>query len=246
MRKPIIGISSSTIIEKNSDIFSGYERTYVNDDYVSSVTRAGGVAVILPIVESPEDIKEMVGMLDGLILMGGHDVDPIQYNEEPTSKIGAIYPKRDRFDLTLVKEAFEKEIPILGICRGHQIINVAFGGSLYQDLSFVQGYSLDHVQKGNYYDPIHSIDVKNGTKLNSLVGNTMRVNSFHHLAVKDLAENFVVSAVSKDNIVEAIEYNGDKYVMGVQFHPEMMSSRSEQAQNIFNGLVNESIKRMNK
>ena len=237
MKKPIIGISSSTIFEKDSDVFLGYERTYVNDDYVSSVVRAGAIPVILPLVDSFDDIKEVVEELDGLVLMGGHDVDPLWYNEEPSAKLGGTYPKRDKFDFALVKEAFEKKIPILGICRGHQVLNVAFGGSLYQDLSFIEGCNLSHVQKGSYSEAIHSIDVKEGTKLSNLVGESMRVNSFHHLAVKKVADGFVASAMSKDNVIEAIEYTGDQYAMGVQFHPEMMSKNSEQAQNIFNGLV---------
>lgn len=244
MKKPIIGISSSTIIEKEEAVFLGYKRTYVNDDYIDAVVRAGGIPVVLPMLDSDEDIKELVESLDGLVLMGGHDIDPILYNEEPCAKIGELYPKRDKVDSAWIKAAFDKKIPILGVCRGLQLLNVVFGGSLYQDLSFIEGCNVDHIQKGRFYEPVHFIDVKEGTRFHSLVGDVMRVNSFHHLAVKDLAKDFVISAVSRDNVVEAIEYDGDQFVLGVQFHPEMMSPKSEQAENIFRGFIKEASERM--
>lgn len=242
MNKPVIGISGSMIIENQSDIFMGYQRAYTNDDYIQAVSRAGGVPVVLPIVDSKEEILAQVELLDGLIMMGGHDIDPDLYAEEPTAKLGFIYPRRDRFDLELINVARNKKMPMLGICRGHQMINVAFGGTLYQDLSEIKECKLSHVQKSFCFEPVHKINVAEGTKLFNLVGAQMRVNSFHHLAVKDLAKDFVVSAMSNDNVIEAIEYTKDQYVMGVQFHPEMMSSRNEQAQKIFDGLVEESRK----
>lgn len=242
MKKPVIGISGSMIVENQGDIFVGYQRAYTNDDYIQAISRAGGVPVVLPIVDSKEEILAQVELLDGLVMMGGHDVDPELYSEEPTAKLGFIYPRRDRFDLELINAARDRKIPMLGICRGHQIINVAFGGTLYQDLSEIKDCKLAHVQKTFCFEPIHKINVEENTNLFNLIGKEMRVNSFHHLAIKDVAEGFVVSAKSNDNVIEAIEYTKDQYVMGVQFHPEMMSSRCAQAQNIFDGLVKESKK----
>lgn len=243
MKKPIIGISGSMIVDQDSDIFAGYHRAYTNDDYIKSVSRAGGVPVMLPIVDNVDEITAQVELLDGLIMMGGHDVDPVLYGEEPNNKLGFIYPRRDAFDVALIKAAVDKKLPILGICRGHQILNVAFGGSLYQDLSEIPGCNLAHVQKNFCHEPIHNIKVIPTSKLAQLIGEEMRVNSFHHLAVKDIAPDFVATAFSNDQVIEAIEYaKDDQYIVGVQFHPEMMSANCEKAQNIFNGLIEEASK----
>ena len=129
MNKPIIGISGSVIID-NGGIFPGYRRSYVNEDYVDSVVQNGGVPYIIPFTEDDEVIREQLNYVQGLILSGGHDVDPRFYREEPLQKIGATWPERDHFDMRLLKLAEENGIPVLGICRGAQIINVAHGGKI--------------------------------------------------------------------------------------------------------------------
>ena len=242
MSKPVIGISASMILESEGEIFLGYQRSYTNDDYIQAVSRAGGIPIVLPIVDSEEEIMAQIELLDGLIMMGGHDISPELYSEEPGQKLGFIYPRRDNFDFKLVKGAFEKKLPILGICRGHQMINVVFGGTLYQDLSEIEGCRLAHVQKTFCYEPVHKINISEDSHLYKLIGEEMKVNSFHHLAVKDVAENFDVVALSSDGVIEAIEYSKEQYIMGVQFHPEMMSSKNDKAQNIFNGLIQEAKK----
>lgn len=242
MKRPVIGISGSMIVDSQGDIFAGYHRAYTNDDYVRAVSRAGGAPVMIPIVDTVEEIEAQVELLDGLIMMGGHDVDPVLFGEEPNAKLGFIYPRRDTFDVRLIQAASKKKIPILGICRGHQIINVAFGGTLYQDVSEIEGCHLAHVQKNYCYEPIHNIAVAPNSHLSALIGTEMRVNSFHHLAVKDVAPHFVATAHSNDNVIEAIEYTKeDQYILGVQFHPEMMSATCEKAQSIFNGLVEQAL-----
>lgn len=243
MKKAIIGISASMIFDSSDSRFLGYARSYVNDDYIQSVTRSGAVPITLPIVDSDEEVKAQVDLIDALILMGGQDVDPYLYGEETDKKHGMIYPRRDRFDYKLIKYAFEKGIPILGICRGHQILNVYFGGSLYQDLSYFSPDVLQHVQQACSYEATQTIQIEKNSILQRIIGDTKRVNSFHHLAVKDLADNFVVTARTKDGVVEAIEYQGDeRYILGVQFHPEMMSSRDEDMQAIFNDLNEQALK----
>lgn len=152
--KPIIGISGSILSNDNDGVFSGYERAYVNDDYVLSVSKAGGIPYIVPMIDNDEDIKEQVSHVDGVLLSGGYDVDPIYWGEEIHSKLGRIFPRRDNHELKIVKYALEMNKPILGICRGCQIINVAFGGSLYQDLSLIDNCYIKHSQSAKPYEAV--------------------------------------------------------------------------------------------
>lgn len=240
-KKPIIGISGSIIVDQGG-MFPGYERAYVNYDYVNSVVLAGGTPVIMPMVYDEETVRRQLESVDGLILSGGHDVNPLLYGEEPNGKLGGILPKRDSFDYMLIKVAMEMKKPILGICRGHQILNVFNGGTLYQDLSLIEGCYIKHNQAQLSSVPTHTAKVEAGTKLNKILGDEVLVNSFHHLAVKDVAEGFKIAAVSKDGVIEAIEKEGDHFVMGIQWHPEMIAAGHEKMLNIFKELVKESSK----
>ena len=136
MKKPVIGISGSLIID-SSGSFAGYKRSYVNNDYILSVIKNGGIPFIIPFNENEEVIKAQIEMVDGLLLSGGQDIAPKNYGEEPTPKLGDIFPERDDFEYGLLKAALEAKKPILGICRGSQIINTYFNGSLYEDLSYI-------------------------------------------------------------------------------------------------------------
>lgn len=235
-RKARIGVSGSIIVD-DGGMFPGYERSYVNDDYIKSVIKAGGIPVIIPLIKSEKDIKEQLDMVDGIIISGGHDVNPLLYGEEPSQKLGGILPKRDDFDINLIRLAMEAKKPILGICRGHQLLNVVNGGSLYQDLSFIEGCYIKHNQASLSNIPTHTIKIKKGTKLREILGEETMCNSFHHLAIKEVAKGFIASAVSKDGIVEAIEHEGEEFVMGVQWHPEMMSAENKNMLSIFTKLV---------
>lgn len=241
--RPIIGISGSLTIEQEG-IFSGYKRCYVSNDYISAVVRAGAIPYVLPIIEDEEILKAQIDNIDGLILTGGHDVSPLVWGEEPLKNIGNLLPERDDFDIKLARFAVEKDKPLLGICRGHHILNVAFGGSLYQDIDYAEESFIKHNQNAYYDVPTHSIEIYDKSKLYSILGCKSMVNSFHHLAIKDIAKGFKVSAVSKDGIIEAIEKTGKEFVIGVQWHPEMMSFKCKQMQKIFDALVEEAIKRI--
>ncbi|NLU43440.1 MAG: gamma-glutamyl-gamma-aminobutyrate hydrolase family protein, partial [Acholeplasmataceae bacterium] len=156
--------------------------------------------------------------------------------------LGGILPKRDLFDCMLIKIAMEMKKPILGICRGHQIINVVNGGNLYQDLSFIEGCYVKHNQGALSNVPTHTVKVEKDTKLNAILGDEVLTNSFHHLAVKDVAPGFKASAVAKDGVIEAIEKEGEHFVMGIQWHPEMLAKENEKMLGIFKKLVEESKK----
>lgn len=237
-KRPIIGISGSMIIDQGG-MFPGYKRSYVNNDYVKAVINAGGIPLIIPMNMDDEIIEAQINMVDGLILSGGHDIDPLLFNEEPHQKLGGIYPDRDRFDFLIIKKAMGKKMPILGICRGHQVINVANGGSLYQDLSLIDGCYIKHNQ-GELSDvKTHTISIEKNSVLNQILGDVTCCNSFHHLAVNKVAPGFKVVARSKDGVIEAIERIEKPLVMGIQWHPEMLAGVDENMLNIFKYFIKE-------
>ncbi|KYH34573.1 putative glutamine amidotransferasec [Clostridium tepidiprofundi DSM 19306] len=239
--KPIIGISGSLIIDEGG-MFPGYERAYVNNDYVQSVVMAGGIPYIIPMVYDDEVIKEQIKNIDALILSGGHDVNPLLWGEEPSQKLGGILPKRDTYDIKLLKVAQEMHKPILGICRGEHILNVGNGGSLYQDLSFIDGCYIKHNQQHLSNVPTHTVNIVKGTKLYDILGEKVLTNSFHHLGIKDVAPGFVVAARAEDGVVEAIEREGDLFAIGIQWHPEMMTRDYPIMLEIFKRLIEEAKK----
>ncbi|BFT65979.1 gamma-glutamyl-gamma-aminobutyrate hydrolase family protein [Parvimonas parva] len=235
--KPVIGISGSILINKGN-AFSGYRRSYVNQDYVEAVLRAGAIPFIIPFNEDLEATREMVEKVDGIILSGGHDVNPYYYGEDPMLKIGELFPERDVFDMELYKTAIELKKPIFGICRGYQIINVINGGTLYQDLSYADFVKIKHDQVDNPTQATHFVELEEGTFLKNILGEKYKVNSFHHQILKDVAPGFKVVAKSSDGVIESIEkITEDNFVIGVQWHPEMLSASNEKSQAIFNAFV---------
>ncbi len=205
--RPVIGISSANA-------------SSVGINYVKSVRKAGGVPLIIPITTDEAEIAKVIETIDGLLMTGGEDVEPARYGEEAIPQLGKVNPERDEFDLALVRQAVSKGIPVLAVCRGVQVMNVAFGGTLYQDIpsQLPQSHIGHKVSSGNIV--AHSINIAEETLLYRLLGKTAEVNSTHHQSVKDVAPGFIVSAVSDDGIVEAIEKTGSECVIGVQFHPE--------------------------
>lgn len=211
--KPLIGISCS---HPDSE-YSSARRTYTE-----SVLKTGGLPVLIPIIETEEDLERIISVLDGLILIGGEDVHPSYYNEDPIEELGDVNDVRDIYDLALIRLAADRKLPTLGICRGEQLINVAFGGSLYQDIpSQYEDKSVEHNQKVSSKYPTHYINLLPGSIIASITGETELVtNTHHHQAVKDVAPGFRVTAWSCDGIPEAIESSNGLPMWGVQFHPE--------------------------
>lgn len=232
--KPVIGISSN---------WGEGTSTSVSLTYVQSVIRAGGVPMVIPLTQDPELLAAMLERVDAVIMTGGEDIDPLKwYGEEPLPAMGSIVPDRDEFDILLIKMAVEKNMPVLGICRGHQLMNVAFGGTLIQDIpSQVKGSKVKHSQRATSSYGTHTINIEKGSLLNKQIGlEKVAVNSFHHQAVKDLAPGFKATALAVDGVVEAIEKIGSNRVFGVQFHPEGFTSKGiDTFIGIFRHLVKE-------
>ena len=239
MGRPVIGIVGNLLLDRG-DVYPGYERAYVNNDYVQSVLKAGGIPFIMPIVLDDETVKLQVESVDGILVTGGSDVNPLLYGEEPQQKLGPILTERDEYDLKVINYANEMTKPILGICRGLQIMNVAFGGTLYQDLKETDWSYIKHSQEAKPEVAAHTVNISKGTKLIKMLGDKIVTNSFHHQAVKELAPEFVISAYAKDGVIEAIEREGEEFIVAVQWHPEMMAAKGDSAMlSLFKRLVEE-------
>ena len=244
MTKPVIGILGNLLIMEGG-LFPGIERAYVNNDYVEAVEKAGGVPVIMPVVSNEEVIENQIKNIDGMILSGGYDVSPQCYGEEPQQKLEFIFPQIDQYHLKAIEYCKKYKKPLLGICRGMQILNVAYGGTLYQDLSYIEGCSIKHMQRAKRNAPSHTVEISEGSHLYEIMGSKVITNSFHHQCIKNIAPGFKVTAVAKDGIIEAIESEEEDFILGVQWHPEAMIKDSVFMLDIFKKLIQESTKMQN-
>ncbi|MBD7909621.1 gamma-glutamyl-gamma-aminobutyrate hydrolase family protein [Sporosarcina gallistercoris] len=228
--KPLIGITSD--IDENGE-------TFLKADYSRAILRAGGLPVVLP--AGLEDIEEICDRIDGLLLTGGEDVNPLLFGEEPKRELGKIAPERDTMEMALAKCAVGKDMPVLGICRGHQILNVALGGTIHQHIyTDLEGPLLQHKQQADRNYPTHTARVTEGSRLAKFASaKEILVNSLHHQAVNDVPEPLKVIATATDGIIEALESTKHRFVMSVQWHPEALSNRDDETSlNLFEGFVN--------
>ena len=218
--KPLIGVTPH---------YEGDEGTIgVRPSYFPALQDAGGLPVMLPITDDPADISQLLEGVDGLLLTGGADVDPELYGEDRLPETKPVFRDLDDFELALVCQAYERDIPTFGICRGMQVINVALGGTLIQDLPTQHPQEHLHAQETPSDEPSHAVSLCQGTLLHQLVkADAMDVNSKHHQAVRDVADGLMVSARSDDGIIEACKMPGKRYFCAVQWHPELMRKTDE-------------------
>ncbi len=213
----------------------------LRQDYVRAVERAGGLPLILgPVAD--ELGEELLDGIDGLVLSGGSDVDPALYGEAPHPKLGRVVRERDEFELALTRRALARDLPILAICRGHQVLNVAMGGTLVQDIPSEMTGSAQHdhdPRRDRRWERSHEVRILPETRLRGILKKeTVAVNSFHHQAVRRTGSGLVVSAVSaSDQVVEGIEAPASAFVVGVQWHPESFWHQSDSFQPLFEALV---------
>jgi putative glutamine amidotransferase len=209
-------------------IWDGAERTGLNSAYVRSVSAAGGVPLMLSPLIGPSYAARAMDGVDGLVLTGGEDVDPAWYNAERSPLSNPPSRERDLFELALFAAARQRELPILGICRGIQLINVALGGTLYQDLPSESPGPVDHNRAGTRTDRSHAIRLAPGSLAAEVLGaDGIRVNSFHHQGIRDLAPGLVPTGWSEDGLIEVVEAAaGQPWLLAVQWHPEEMHAET--------------------
>ena len=230
---PLIGVTTSITTAKVP------ERSYVNSAYLHAVQQAGGVPVLLAPPLSAGSFERLVRGLDGVLLTGGGDIDPAAFGEVPHPTVSEVAPARDALELSAVQLALERRLPVLAICRGLQLLNVALGGTLFQDVGSDPGTPLPHSQLEPRDQPTHKVQVKAGSCLAETLGtDELEVNSMHHQAVKTLGQGLAAVAWAPDQIIEGIELaDAGSLVLGVQWHPEELVRHSEPARRLFAALV---------
>jgi putative glutamine amidotransferase len=211
----------------------------LQERYARAIEQAGAIPLILPITPSPASMRRVVETLDGIVVSGGNfDIHPKFYGEKPLKALGHVKEERTEFELGLISLALKRDMAVLGVCGGAQAINVALGGSLYQDITTQFDGAVEH-QRGELKDRGgHRIEIHRGTKLRQIVGSaSLEVNTTHHQAVKAVGKNLIVNATAEDHIIEGIESTAHTFVLGVQWHPEFLVHRDRAQRKIFSAFV---------
>jgi putative glutamine amidotransferase len=220
-RRPSIGITPDVSTATPENPLTRYE---LKTAYAEAILRAGGLPFILPFTDDRACLDGYLDRVSGLLITGGaFDIPPEAYGEAPKEGLGALKPGRTNFEFSLLKAARARQLPVLGVCGGMQLLNVAWGGTLHQDIGRELPNARPHEQTHDRTHPHHPVDVKDGTVLADALGRgQLMVNSTHHQAVKTVGPGLQVSAVSPDGVIEAIECKQEPFVVGVQWHPELL------------------------
>lgn len=225
--KPLIGLTTGITAS----------RYYTMSNYITAIMEAGGIPLLLPSVDANSEdniilATHMLSRIDGVLFTGGGDIDPLFYGEHRMAPLSRVYRARDGFELALAKVAAKEGLPVLGICRGCQVLNIMGGGTLKQHVE-------SHWQESPEETPTHRIKIEKDTKLfNIMKEEELIVNSFHRQAIKELAFGFIISAYADDGVVEGIESTKHKFVIGVQFHPENLFQESSAIKRLFSSFIN--------
>jgi len=221
--KPVVGLTAFSKGSRSSLGRRPHET--LHGLYVAMVEACGALAVILPAHQSPD--PALFDRFDGFVLTGGGDVDPRRYGRETRPEVYGIDPLRDRFESDLVRYAVDHDRPLLGVCRGLQVMNVALGGTLVQDIASMMEHHREHRDLERWADRIHSVRIASRSKLRPVMGPEGWTNSMHHQAVDDLGDGLRVVARADDGVVEALEHEDCRFVVGVQWHPECLGDVAE-------------------
>ena len=225
--KPVIGITVNYDMGNRIGTHTGLgtplqDWDYIALDYANAVAASGGIPVLIPNLKNPDDMIPFLDRIDGLLLSGGADIEPTLYGDVVKGFCGPIQVRRDAQEMVMLKGAFAKKMPILGICRGLQFMNVYFGGTMYQDLPTEKGiyHSIDVAERNH---PIHTVKFSSGMIRDIMGVDELGTNSYHHQGLKDIAANGTVTGMTADGNVEVVEFSGGHpFTIGVQWHPEMM------------------------
>lgn len=235
---PVIGI-----------LFCGFDknRQFVSHSYVEAISDSGGIPLIIPYSPPTPDgdlsstsvlFQKYFELCDGFLFCGGHDVSPLLFNEDLLTTEGQTDWKSDFFHMTFMKKLLSLKIPVLSICRGMQVMNLALGGTIYQDISFRPTPSLNHMQLStDRSDVCHKISIKKESMLYTFLGFSACVNSFHHQCIKNLGTGIKEVAISSDGIIEAIELSSHPFAIGVQWHPECMVHTAPTMRLLFSAFI---------
>ena len=213
-------------------------KQFVTDTYIQAVKSAWGLPIVLPLVKSKTVIQEYVSLCNGFLFCGGGDITPLLFGQEPNFGIGSTDITLDLFQIRLMKEIIKDEKPVLAICRGMQILNVACGGTIYQDLNQLDMETINHMQTSlSRRDISHKVFFKHKTRLHRMLGDFAYTNSFHHQAIDRLGSGLIISGATGDNIIEAIELPSHTFTVGVQWHPESMLDSAPNMKQLFHALI---------
>lgn len=227
-KRPIIGLSPQVDYETGE-----YKIAF---PYTDCLLKAGAIPMLLPFTENEEEIADLIDMCDGIVLTGGHDVDPVYYGEVKQEYCNAPEPPRDLLERFLVPAAVKSGKPILAICRGIQVLNVFCGGTLYQDIHAQGVTSKSHRQADT--PKAHQVTAVEGTLAADIFGTApIDVNTLHHQAVKDVGQGLRVAAYSDDGLIEALDIPNHPFAIGVQWHPEMLAAENEAQMELFHRFV---------
>jgi putative glutamine amidotransferase len=239
MHRPVIGITTQTLEAIPGEL----PRCWVmSQRYVDVLTSVGAVPWVVPLLSDEESLRAIYDRLDGVFLPGGVDMDPASYREERLPACGRTDPDRDRVEVTLVRWALAEHKPVLAVCRGAQVLNVAAGGTLYQDLTEWSERAIkhDYFPSGGYTRDqlVHEVRVVEGTHLASILGAPRAVvNSMHHQGIKTLADGLAASAFAPDGLIEGVEGTGDQFLIGVQWHPEELVATDPGMRRLFTAFI---------
>lgn len=231
-KKPLIALTPYYNIEK--------DEPYMRPAYLKAIRAAGGIPVILPVDLEEAGLCQILEQADGVLFTGGPDIHPFHFGEETQRFCGNVSVKRDTMELMLLKLAMEMKKPILGICRGIQLLNIGLGGDIYQDIpsQFKEEFPIAHTQPFGYEIPSHTVTIVEGTMLSGIVQESvLKVNSMHHQAVKNLAPGLVAAAYAPGGLVEAVELPGYPFFLGVQWHPEYLWEADAAIARLFKAFV---------
>jgi putative glutamine amidotransferase len=237
--RPLIGITCSRrVVEGWGPDSPGDRIDYTFEEYSKAIRHSGGGPVLIPIAQSRQTLQTILDQVKGLLLSGGPDIHPKSYHEQPLPELAEVDEDLDRMELEIARMAFQRNLPILAVCRGIQVLNVSRGGTLYQDIPAQVQDSINHLQNLDKTIKTHTIRIEGKTILHRIFRKTeIWVNGKHHQAIKDLAPDFVISARARDGIIEAIENPSKRFVLGVQWHPEGTWEKDPYSRKLFRAFV---------